>query len=173
MTQDTGARPPLPQSISEEARGVLAAPSPLPDYPALDDTQAWLDRVKETDEMIVQGTGSVTLPVQAEQTEIGGVSTYVLKADGVADDERTPIYLDIHGGALLFGGGEACRLMPGPNALTTGMINWAVDYRMPPLHPYPAPLDDCLASTGLCSKCVTRRTSSSVAVRPAATSPQP
>jgi epsilon-lactone hydrolase len=30
-------------------------------------------------------------------------------------------------------------------AISTGMIHWAVDYRMPPLHPYPTPLDDCMA----------------------------
>jgi acetyl esterase/lipase len=35
--------------------------------------------------------------------------------------------------------------MTSAGAMTTGMIHWAVDYRMPPLHPYPVPLDDCMA----------------------------
>ena len=35
--------------------------------------------------------------------------------------------------------------MTAPMAQVTNMITWAVDYRMPPLHPYPAGLDDCLA----------------------------
>ena len=30
-------------------------------------------------------------------------------------------------------------------AMVRPMISWSVDYRMPPAHPYPAPLDDCLA----------------------------
>jgi acetyl esterase/lipase len=29
--------------------------------------------------------------------------------------------------------------------MATGMIGWAPDYRMPPLHPYPTPLDDCMS----------------------------
>ena len=30
-------------------------------------------------------------------------------------------------------------------AVRTGLHTWAVDYRMPPDHPYPTPLDDCVA----------------------------
>jgi epsilon-lactone hydrolase len=73
------------------------------------------------------------------------VHTFMIRSDGVPDHPSTPIYLDIHGGALIMGGGESCRLMGSATAMSTGMIHWAVDYRMPPLHPYPTPLDDCMA----------------------------
>jgi acetyl esterase/lipase len=93
----------------------------------------------------VERFAGMELPVHVEDTDIAGVHTFVIRAHGVEDDPSTPIYLDIHGGALLMGGGDVCRLMGSAMALATGMIHWAVDYRMPPLHPYPAPLDDCIA----------------------------
>lgn len=137
---------PIPTSVSEAARQVLAAPPmPRPSYPALEDTAAWLQLVEQTD-MYIQGMFSgFTLPVTVEEKKIAGVRAYVARAEGVADDEQTPIYLHLHGGALIFGGGEACKLMNSTTALATGMITWGVDYRMPPLHPFPAALDDCLA----------------------------
>ena len=55
------------------------------------------------------------------------------------------IQLDIHGGALIAGGGEACKLMNTSAAARAGLHTWGVDYRMPPDHPYPTPLDDCVA----------------------------
>ncbi len=56
------------------------------------------------------------------------------------------MFLEIHGGALFLGGGECCRVM-GLHAMGRSRVRtWAVDYRMPPDHPYPTPLDDCLAA---------------------------
>lgn len=134
---------PAPASISEKAQAWLSLQPPASPYPALDDTEGWLARIKASDQglsMFIRND----LPVESEERDIDGVRTYVVRAPEVPDDPSTPIYLDIHGGALISGGGEACRAMASGSALTTGMIHWAVDYRMPPLHPYPAPLDDCM-----------------------------
>lgn len=139
--------PPVPVSVSEQAQKWLATPSvreAAPD-PGLDDVDAWLERVKVGDEYLMERFGDVEFPVQYEHTEIAGVPTYIIRGNDVPDESSTPIYLDIHGGALIMGGGEACRDMGSGTAVFTGMIHWAVDYRMPPLHPYPASLDDCVA----------------------------
>ena len=61
----------------------------------------------------------------------------------VGDD--APVYLTIHGGALVMGGGDLTRVMTEFNVAVTGILNWAPDYRMPPAHPYPAALDDAIA----------------------------
>ena len=118
------ATAPVPSSVSEQAQRFLATAPNLgagPD-PALDDVDAWLRRVKEGDAYILELIGSIAFPVHDEDTEIAGVHTYVIRADGVPDDPSTPIYLDIHGGALIMGGGDVCRLMASTMAITiTGM----------------------------------------------------
>ena len=118
--------------------------SPTGTDPALDDVDGWLHRVKEGDVYIRKLVGDLKLPVEVQDAHIAGVHTFVIRANNVPDDSSTPIYLDIHGGALIMGGGEVCRLMGSANAMSTGMIHWAVDYRMHPHHPYPAALDDCI-----------------------------
>jgi acetyl esterase/lipase len=43
--------------------------------------------------------------------------------------------IDLHGGALVFGGGEACRVSARRQAHQHVVHCYGVDYRMPPEHP--------------------------------------
>jgi monoterpene epsilon-lactone hydrolase len=139
--------PPIPTTVSEQAQRFLATPftARRRDELPLDDVDGWLRQIEATDAYLVERFGGTEFPVEVRDIEIAGVRTFLLRSHDVLDDPSTPVYLDIHGGALIAGGGEACRLMGSATAMTTGMIDWAVDYRMPPLHPYPTPLDDCMA----------------------------
>ena len=148
MTNTLPTRPavPIPTSVSEQAQSFLATPYvEREERPALDDTKAWIRQIEDTDRMLLERFGAHELPVDVEDGEIAGVHTFVIRAKGVSAASEAPIYLDIHGGALVMGGGDVCRLMGSATALTNGMTTWAVDYRMAPLHPYPAALDDCVA----------------------------
>ena len=136
---------PAPTSVSEQARQALARAVPTVEYPALDDVEGWLALVEQNDAAIRERFLSVELPATSERTEIGGVPIYVSRAPGVPDTATGPLYLNVHGGALLFGGGELTRMMGEITAMGDGMTTWSVDYRMPPLHPFPAGLDDTLA----------------------------
>jgi monoterpene epsilon-lactone hydrolase len=145
---DTAARPypPIPSSVSEQAQRFLANPIASQEAsPALDDVDGWLRQIDQRDEYLSDRLGGLEFPVVVDEAQISGVQTYVIRAPGVPDSVATPIYLDIHGGALIMGSGELCRMMASIDAMANGMITWAPDYRMPPVHPYPTPLDDCMA----------------------------
>ena len=75
---------------------------------------------------------------------VGDVPVFVLTPDAIAGDAEPPIYLDIHGGGFFIGGGDACLAMAKGMVAQSRMHTWSVDYRMPPDHPYPASLDDCV-----------------------------
>ena len=148
---ETRVTPPVPDSISDQARSFLTSPSPFGGESApidAGDTSAWERLIAERDAALAQMIHSrlpADLPVEESSFEIDGTTTYVLRPHNVDGGAATPIYLDIHGGALIFGGGEVCRLMSRAMALGRPMITWSVDYRMPPKNPYPASLDDCFA----------------------------
>jgi len=134
---------PPPSSVSEPARAALNTPAPPPtDYPALEDTDAWLQLIAQGDAAVLQMIEN-KFPVAVEEKNVDGVHVYVVEPESkeVAD---APIYLDMHGGALISGGGAVCQLMTSMSVMKTRMVTWGVDYRMAPMHPYPAGPDDCL-----------------------------
>ena len=145
-TGSTRPQPPVPVSVSDEARRYLASTTYAPSsFPALDDVDGWLNLIAARDLEIAQRFAGFELPVAADDLIVGGVRTDVLRPLGVEDASDGPVYLSFHGGALAMGGGEVSRMMGSSVALTSGMVTWAPDYRMPPLHPYPAALDDAVA----------------------------
>ncbi len=138
---------PVPTSVSPQAQAVLAIGRlPSNTYPALDDLDGWHKTVAARDEAMAQifADSASKIAADVEQVVMDGVPVFVVSPEGVADDDPR-VYLEIHGGALILGGGESCHLMGLMSAEKTGARTWAVDYRMPPDHPYPAPLDDCVA----------------------------
>jgi acetyl esterase/lipase len=139
---------PVPSSVSPQAQAMLAAGfMGSGDYPDLADVDGWRAMIKEQDEMLLpmMQERASRLDVDVEDIEVDGVPVYVITPrDTAADDRR--VFLYVHGGALIMGGGEVCRVMGITSVAQTGSRVWAVDYRMPPDHPYPAPLDDCVAA---------------------------
>jgi acetyl esterase/lipase len=145
----------VPPTVSAHAQAVMAAGQQMvvdrlvnpPSSPPLDDAVAWKEQIARTDELIITGfaASALDLPVTIEAREIAGVHVNVITPEGVDADDDCVILLDIHGGALIAGGGEACKLMNTSTAARAGLHTWGVDYRMPPDHPFPTPLDDCVA----------------------------
>jgi len=143
---------PVPTSISVQAQDYLAGPAQYGDNEPpddLSDVEGWLSYVEGRDRVLAERLGQLLppdLPVEQSEFEVDAVTVYVIRPNQVSDSPDTPIYLDIHGGALILAGGDVCRLMATAGALSRDLITWAIDYRMPPMHPYPAALDDCMAT---------------------------
>ncbi|USU05644.1 alpha/beta hydrolase [Sphingomonadaceae bacterium OTU29LAMAA1] len=143
---------PFPSSISIEARDNLARmvdengvplnaryAMPLPS-----DHASWT-RIKAAADAqysaTIKGLAG-TLEAGIETVRSGDATIHV--ATPVSSVEPESAYIDFHGGALVFGGGEACRAQASMQANQHGVLCYGVDYRMPPEHPYPAALDDAL-----------------------------
>ena len=141
---------PVPTSVSPEAQAALSMGRigpPPGDYPALDDAAGWKAHVRERDDFVrsLVADRAASLPAVVEERRVGEFDVYIATPEGVADDDRR-VYLDIHGGAWVLGGGELCRATTTNSAVQLRARTWGVDYRMPPDHPFPTPLDDCLTA---------------------------
>src|SRR3984957_10609476 len=140
---------PVPTSVSEQAQQFLGMDMFAGGAERLvpRDIAGWRALIKETDELLVAVMSAQIehLRSSVQFTSVGGVPLFVVTPEGVDEGDTQPIYLDIHGGSLVMGGGKACEVMARRMAAQVQMQTWSVDYRMPPDHPYPAALDDVLA----------------------------
>jgi monoterpene epsilon-lactone hydrolase len=141
---------PVPTSVSEQAQQFLGIDmfGGAEDRVVPRDVAGWRALIKETDELLVAVMGAQVehLRSSVASRSVEGVPVFVVTPDGVDEsNDAQPIFLDIHGGSLLMGGGKACEVMARRMAGQVQVQTWSVDYRMPPDHPYPAALDDVLA----------------------------
>jgi acetyl esterase/lipase len=138
---------PVPAHLSPQAQAFLSLPPRTgADYPALDDAEGWRRHIAQSDAMIMQMFlgGRTAFAGSVHDLREGEARGFELVPAGVGPGDRR-VYLDIHGGALIMGAGEVCKAMAMSTARTVGARVIAVDYRMPPDHPFPVGLDDCLA----------------------------
>ncbi len=140
---------PPPGTISPQAREALSvgAAAPSASRPDPGDLEGWRVAVAASEAMwapiaseMLAGCAS-----KVETRTIAGVTCYVSTPAGLDAAARGRVYLYIHGGALVFGGGEFAKGFGARTADRLGVTTVSVDYRMPPDHPFPAAPEDCLA----------------------------
>lgn len=148
---------PVPTTVSPEAQAVLAAGAvnPFTEWPPWDDPDAWRALVAAQEGMaptakarehlgiLMAGGTDAGVRVVTRDVDMDGVRAFVATPEGTGADDRRA-YLTIHGGNFTMGGGEVCRANAAATAASLRTVVVGVDYRMPPEHPHPAPLDDCL-----------------------------
>jgi acetyl esterase/lipase len=135
-----------PPTISPQAQKALSdgAVAPRLEWPPAHDLDAWRAAIAGSDEMwapIAAGHLAAS-PSKVETRPIGGVTCHVATPPGASS---AAVYLFIHGGAFVFGGGDYAKAQAALQADRLGVATVSVDYRMPPDHPFPAGPEDCLA----------------------------
>jgi monoterpene epsilon-lactone hydrolase len=145
---------PFPTSVSAEAQAALrrlvnddGVPlNSLHVMPHPDEHDAWMRIKAGADAQYASAVkafaGSLRSSVETIRTN--GATVHV--ATPPESSRHDLAYIDLHGGALVFGGGDACRAGARMQADQHDVRCYGVDYRMPPEHPYPFALDDCLTA---------------------------
>lgn len=140
---------PAPESVSVAARAYLIqrASAPAMGLGDMNDPAVLKNQVATFDEMVGGFYASMAAQsnTNVETLTMGGVTVYVATRNEATPEERRKIHLYIHGGAFVFGGGNPAMYQSQLEARRFGGTTVSVDYRMPPDHPYPAAVDDCLS----------------------------
>jgi epsilon-lactone hydrolase len=139
---------PVPSTISAElARAVGAPPhSHWANVPPNADAWRSLQRqVLQNGPNPVIASVKQALGVSVETTTIGGVPVFISTPHDIPPANSNRLLLHIHGGSYVLFPGE---FGAGEGIMMAGYGRFRVvspDFRMPPDHPFPAPLDDIMA----------------------------
>lgn len=138
---------PTPTGLSPELSSIIENRSMPPVFTAPETTEAWQAFQKQFDVAGIElaQEGMARLGVTYEAKTFAGVDTFFVTPKEVATEYKDKWLIHIHGGAFVFGGGESALREAAWIANGLGAKVISIDYRKPPLHPFPAALEDTVA----------------------------
>ena len=142
-----GRRIPVPSTVSSALQTTIAAPYRVPAWDADPcDAVHWKTLISRLAEETAAATRDIQekLGVIMEPTVIDGVKAFILTPKVIAPENQNRLLVNVHGGGYVYNPGEAGAMESVSMAAYGGIKIVSVDYRMPPDHPYPAGLDDCI-----------------------------
>lgn len=138
---------PAPTTVSPEMKAAIVTSPPSDTPTAVPTTNAGWDAMTNPDSQVtharIVGLAARLKLTVAERT-IEGVHCFVITRSGRLG-ARGRLLMHIHGGAYVTFAGESGIDEAMLVSAATGMTVVSVDYRMPPEHPFPAPVDDAVA----------------------------
>ena len=138
---------PAPAGLSPEMLEVVKERQIPPLIPAPETEDEWLELQK-----VFDAPGEELGREAAEHNgatfqvrEIAAVRTYLVTPKIINKRFADRVFVHTHGGAWVFGGGDSALREAVWLAHGLGVKVVSVDYRRPPLHPFPAAVDDAVA----------------------------
>ena len=131
---------PVPETISPQAQLALGHPQPDQGPP-----ESLAERRKSTDEYTARArvAWSRLCPNQLVDTTIAGVPVRIVTPDGMPDNNKDKVLLNLHGGGFNSDSGSYTESIPIAGYTHIKVV--AVLYRLAPEHPFPAAVDDSVA----------------------------
>ena len=138
---------PSPIGVSPEMTEVIGERQIPPDIPVPPTQDAWIEYQALFDEPGEElgRKGAEIRGATYEVKEIAGVRTYVVTPEKIDDRFSNRVFVHTHGGAFVFGGGDSVLREAVWAADGLGVRVVSIDYRRPPLHPFPAAIEDTIA----------------------------
>ncbi|MDJ0681138.1 MAG: alpha/beta hydrolase [Xenococcaceae cyanobacterium MO_167.B52] len=138
---------PAPAGLSPQMLEVVKERQIPPIIPAPETTEGWIKLQNLFDEAGDElGRQSAKHNgVTYEVRETAGVRTYLVTPKKINKRFADRVFVHTHGGAWVFGGGDSALREAVWVASGLGVKVISVDYRRPPLHPFPAAVEDTVA----------------------------
>ena len=137
---------PVPDTVSPQMQKLIGAPlnpahDKIPGTP-----EEWKKQIGAVEAATAKGLPGLreALKVKVEPTTIDGVKAYVVTPETISPANRNRLLVHVHGGCFASFSGESGTVEAIYMAGFGGFKVISVDYRVPPDHPYPAPLDDAM-----------------------------
>ena len=108
----------------------------------VDESQGATEGRRRSFEQMTDGF-TIDVPAKYSRVNAGGVTAEWVTAEG-ASDSRVVLYF--HGGGYIIGSPRTHRAMLAELSQASGARVLALDYRLAPEHPFPAPVEDSVAS---------------------------
>ncbi|MDA7585887.1 alpha/beta hydrolase [Luminiphilus sp.] len=145
---------PGPGGASQEVQKAISE-TPVPDVAkwqkiAPESPAQWAELIAQMDEAEKSFIADYLskAKVAVEPDKIGGVPVYHVSPAKVEVRLESQLFVLVHGGGYVSGAGEAGLAEAMLIASQAGVRVLAIDYRMPPAHPFPAGLDDVVEVYG-------------------------
>jgi monoterpene epsilon-lactone hydrolase len=126
--------------------------APTPDVEAaksivFETTEQWEAWIRERDAKTAVAARQLAtaLSVTVQHDTISGVNVYHVTPPEIASEHKRHLFVHVHGGAYVVGGGEAGTFEAVLIASHLKMPVISIDYRMPPKYPAPAAMEDVVA----------------------------